>query len=251
MQESQTENGPEKVQSYTFDFFNYAGIHRSVHLFRTPSVYIEDVILETDVGNKGEGILKYHIVSTTSTAADELTVQVTIFDRNGTKVATGEGVPNAIHSVSVANALLWWPYLMHSDPGYLYSLEVRLSSPAKPNVDVYRMKFGFRTIKWSATQMLINEKPIYFRGFGRHEDSDVRICYESQFKVVIYYVSPLLQIRGKGLDVALLTKDFNLLRWIGANAYRTSHYPYSEESMQFADENGIMIVDECPSVDTE
>lgn len=59
------------------------------------------------------------------------------------------------------------------------------------------------------------------------------------------------QIRGKGLDFALLTKDFNLLRWIGANAYRTSHYPYSEESMQFADEYGIMIVDECPSVDTE
>lgn len=51
--------------------------------------------------------------------------------------------------------------------------------------------------------------------------------------------------------MALLTKDFNLIKWIGANAYRTSHYPYSEESMQFADEHGIMIIDECPSVDTE
>lgn len=60
-----------------------------------------------------------------------------------------------------------------------------------------------------------------------------------------------MQIRGKGLDLALITKDFNLLKWIGANAYRTSHYPYSEESMQFADENGIMIIDECSSVDTE
>lgn len=57
------------------------------------------------------------------------------------------------------------------------------------------------------------------------------------------------QIRGKGLDMALLTKDFNLIKWIGANAYRTSHYPYSEESMQFADEHGIMIIDECPAVD--
>lgn len=59
------------------------------------------------------------------------------------------------------------------------------------------------------------------------------------------------QIRGKGLDLALITKDFNLLKWIGANAYRTSHYPYSEESMQFADEHGIMVIDECSSVDTE
>lgn len=51
--------------------------------------------------------------------------------------------------------------------------------------------------------------------------------------------------------MALITKDFSLIKWIGANAYRTSHYPYSEESMQFADEHGIMIIDECPSVDTE
>lgn len=51
--------------------------------------------------------------------------------------------------------------------------------------------------------------------------------------------------------MALITKDFNLIKWIGANAYRTSHYPYSEESMDFADEHGIMVIDECPSVDTE
>lgn len=59
------------------------------------------------------------------------------------------------------------------------------------------------------------------------------------------------QIRGKGLDNALLTRDFSLLQWVGANAYRTSHYPYSEESMQFADEHGIMIIDECASVNTD
>lgn len=61
----------------------------------------------------------------------------------------------------------------------------------------------------------------------------------------------LPQIRGKGLDNALLLRDFSLLKWIGANAYRTSHYPYSEESMQFADEHGIMVIDECPSVNTD
>lgn len=67
------------------------------------------------------------------------------------------------------------------------------------------------------------------RGFGRHEDSD---------------------IRGKGMDYALVTRDYDLIKWIGANSYRTSHYPYAEEIMDFADRHGIMIVDECPSVDT-
>lgn len=173
MVETQTDSGTVKHQTYTFDFFNYAGIHRSVHLYRTPKTYIEDVILETDVTPDGDGILKYKIISSASSAADEVLVQVTILDRNGTKVATGTGVPNAIQSVAVKNAQLWWPYLMHADPGYMYSLEVRLSTPAEPTMDVYRMKFGFRQLAWSATQFLINGKPIYFRGFGKHEDSDV------------------------------------------------------------------------------
>uniref|UniRef100_A0A1A9VU37 Glycoside hydrolase family 2 catalytic domain-containing protein n=1 Tax=Glossina austeni TaxID=7395 RepID=A0A1A9VU37_GLOAU len=58
-----------------------------------------------------------------------------------------------------------------------------------------------------------------------------------------------LKLKGKGLDYALLTRDFNLLEWLGANAYRTSHY--CEESMQMADEHGIMIIDDCSGVNTE
>lgn len=42
-------NGPKTVQRYSFDFFNYAGIHRSVHLYTTPQVYIDDIELKTDV----------------------------------------------------------------------------------------------------------------------------------------------------------------------------------------------------------
>lgn len=138
---------------------------------------------------------------------------------------------------------------MHPEPGYLYTMEVYLSTPYQKDLDVYRLKIGVRSITWNETSFLINEKPIYFRGFGKHEDSDV-----SHFLFVFYFFFKLfylLQIRGKGLDYALLTRDFNLIKWIGANAYRTSHYPYSEESMQMADEYGIMVIDECPSVDTE
>lgn len=43
-------------------------------------------------------------------------------------------------------------------------------------------------------------------------------------------------------------KDFNLLRWLGANAFRTSHYPYAEEVLQMCDRYGIVVIDECPGV---
>ena len=35
------------VQTYQFDFFNYAGIHRSVQLYTTPLQYIDDITIST------------------------------------------------------------------------------------------------------------------------------------------------------------------------------------------------------------
>lgn len=57
-----------------------------------------------------------------------------------------------------------------------------------------------------------------------------------------------VKIRGKGLDFALIARDFNMLKWMGANCFRTSHYPYAEEIMDEADRWGIVVIDECPGV---
>src|SRR5206468_308420 len=46
----------------------------------------------------------------------------------------------------------------------------------------------------------------------------------------------------------MIIKDYNLIKWIGANAFRTSHYPYAEEMMDQADQQGIVVIDECPAV---
>src|SRR4029077_8212298 len=53
---------------------------------------------------------------------------------------------------------------------------------------------------------------------------------------------------GKGHNDAHLVHDFALLDWIGANSFRTSHYPYSEEVLDYADERGIVIIDETAAV---
>ncbi len=38
------------------------------------------------------------------------------------------------------------------------------------------------------------------------------------------------------------------MRWIGANSFRTSHYPYSEQMMDMADRLGFLVIDETPAV---
>ncbi|XP_070497859.1 beta-glucuronidase [Chironomus tepperi] len=227
--EQDSDNGKEIIQQYSFDFFNYAGIHRSVHLYTTPYVFIKEVILNPKVTEERDGLVDYKVVLNDNSTND-FNIKTIIFDRDNNNITESMASNDTLSGeILIKNPNLWWPYLMHPQPGYLYTIEIQLTNNDEI-IDIYRTKFGIRSIKWNNSSLLINDKPIYFRGFGRHEDSD---------------------IRGKGLDYALLTKDFNLLKWIGANAYRTSHYPYSEESMQFADEYGIMIIDECPSVDTE
>lgn len=210
------------VQNIFFDFFNYAGIHRPVLLYTTPRVYVDDITVVTDYSDS-TGLVRYQVSAEGSPAA---MLKVTLMDQDGHCVATSSG-PSGV--LKVADVKLWWPYLMHDNPGYLYSLEVRLSASEGGLTleDVYALPVGIRTVNVTSTQFLINNKPFYFHGVNKHEDSD---------------------IRGKGLDWPLIIKDFNLMKWLGANSFRTSHYPYAEEIMQMCDRHGIVVIDEAPGV---
>ena len=45
-----------------------------------------------------------------------------------------------------------------------------------------------------------------------------------------------------------MKRDFELMKWTGANSFRTSHYPYDEEFYRMADREGFLIIDEVPAV---
>ena len=49
--------------------------------------------------------------------------------------------------------------------------------------DVYRLPVGIRKVTLTDDQFLINDRNFYFKGFGKHEDSDVRTDF------VIFVVS--------------------------------------------------------------
>ena len=111
--------------------------------------------------------------------------------------------------------------------GYLYDLEVQLVDPESGLVDSYHQSVGVRTVEVRGAEFLVNGAPFRFTGFGMHEDH------------------PTL---GKGHNDAFLVQDFALLGWIGANSFRTSHYPYSEDVLDLADRRGIVVIDETAAV---
>ncbi|XP_071116062.1 beta-glucuronidase-like [Haliotis cracherodii] len=208
------------VQNVQMDFFNYGGIHRHVRLYTTPNTYVDDITITTDIA-VSKGVVNFNVDSGGSPGATS--VKVEVVDKAGNVVGSADRMSGVI---TVTNPHLWYPYTMTTDtPAYLYVLKVSLVSST--GTDIYRLPFGIRTVHVTDSQILINNKPFYCQGVAKHEDSD---------------------IRGKGLDYALIAKDFNLLKWLGVNCFRTSHYPYAEEIMDQADQQGIMVIDESPGV---
>ncbi|ESO87621.1 hypothetical protein LOTGIDRAFT_166508 [Lottia gigantea] len=208
------------VQNLQMDFFNYAGIHRHVRIYSTPKTYIDDITVTPDINfNRNLGILNYEILTVGGTPGKLL---VELLDREGSVVVSETGNKGFL---SVSSPHLWWPYTMNlQDPGYLYTMKVTLQGN---DSDVYRLPVGIRTVNVTTDQFLINHKPFYCHGVDKHEDAD---------------------IRGKGLDYALIARDFSMLKWLGVNCFRTSHYPYAEEILDQADQQGIVIIDESPGV---
>ncbi len=114
-------------------------------------------------------------------------VSVELRDADQQVVATGQGTSGTLQ---VVNPHLWQP-----GEGYLYELCVTAKSQTE--CDIYPLRVGIRSVAVKGEQFLINHKPFYFTGFGRHEDAD---------------------LRGKGFDNVLMVHDHALMDWIGANS---------------------------------
>jgi beta-glucuronidase len=196
-----------------FDFFNYAGLQRPIKLYTTPRTYIQDVAITTDYQGT-RAFVNY----TVDKVGEDVAVKATVMDEAGNEVVSGEGSKGRLEFDHVQ---LWEP--LHA---YLYTLKVELSQSGQ-TLDVYEEPFGVRTVEVKDGKIFINQKPFYFKGFGKHEDSP---------------------IHGRGFSEAVNVMDFNLMKWIGANSFRTSHYPYSEELMRLADREGIVVINEAPAV---
>lgn len=197
----------------TYDFYPFAGLHRPVVLYSVPQTYIEDITVVTGIEGP-DGTVKVTVklhAATAGSGSVKLKGDDVLLKAD---LAFHDGVAET--ALSVPNAHLW----SDKDP-YLYDLTVATES------DHYRLKVGIRTIAVDGGRILLNGQPVKLNGFGRHED----------------FIAS-----GRGLNLPLIVKDYQLMRWTGANSYRTSHYPYSEEEMHLADREGFLIIDEIPAV---
>jgi beta-glucuronidase len=199
----------------TYDFFPYAGLHRPVVLYSVPAAaHIDDVTVVTTIEG-ADGVVGV----TVDTGDDYAGAGRARVGEIGADLAFAGGVATA--TIRVPEAELW-------GPGHprLYPLTVELVD-GDAVTDTCSLEIGIRTVAVEGDRILLNGEPVTLNGFGKHED---------------------FPLSGRGLNLPQVVRDYELLRWIGANSYRTSHYPYAEEAMDLADRLGVLVINETPAV---
>jgi len=201
--------------SASFDFFPFCGIHRPVLLYATSHDAIADLTVVTEIEG-GEGLVRIRL----DRIGGEAAMARFTLRGHGTEISVKvSALEEAI--LKVSGAALWSP-----DSPNLYDLTADIIRDGEV-FDRYTLPIGIRAIAVDGDALLLNGQPVMLTGFGRHED---------------------FPVTGRGLVPAVIVKDYALMKWVGANSFRTTHYPYSEQMMDLADRLGFLVIDETPAV---
>jgi len=197
------------------DFWRLSGVARDCYLYAREPKGIEDVRLSAGIevptyrDGKAKGTLQIELRKSEA----NLPVQLTLRDAEGQVVLEQKGFSAAKGSFELGEVKTW-----SAETPYLYTLELRTAG------EVIHQRVGFRDVRVSGGQLLVNGQPILIKGANRHEiDPDGA-----------YYVS-----RERMRQDILLMKQLNM------NAVRTCHYPDDDYWYQLCDEYGLYVVSEA------
>ncbi|MBD5356905.1 MAG: DUF4981 domain-containing protein [Bacteroides sp.] len=193
------------------DFFRYGGVGRDCYLYARDKKRIADIRVTPDLENNyNDGILNIDLTLTSNAPVD-----LTLKDADGNTVATATANKSGRTVMKVANPKKW-----SAETPYLYTL----SATMQGNDEVVPVNVGFRKIELTGSQILVNGKPVLFKGADRHElDPDGG-----------YVVSPERMIQ-----------DIQLMKKLNINAVRTCHYPDDDLWYELCDKYGIYVVAEA------
>ena len=147
-----------------FDFFPYGGIHRPVYIFTTPEHFINDITVKTFFLSQRKGKVS---ISVEVNSDKNFHLHFTLEDEGKGSVINGKFTEDFNTSFEIDNCRFW----SIEDP-HLYNLKIRLMDN-QDTIDEYSLRIGVREVKIKGFKLLINNKPVFLRGFGKHEDFPV------------------------------------------------------------------------------
>ena len=202
------------------DWFNYGGIARDVQVDELCGICIlsNHVVYELSADLKSASVSCELELYNASKDACSSPLVVTIGDST---VYEGDITLGAYEKASVKT-----PCVTLSDISLWDTSSPKLYTViAKTQTDDLIDRVGFRKIEVDGYDILLNGKPIEFRGVNRHEEHPEW---------------------GFAFPAKLMKKDLDLICDMGCNTVRGSHYPNAQIFVDMLDERGILFWSEIP-----
>lgn len=212
------------------DMWRLSGIERDVYLLARPKAHVQDFHAKTTLTNNyrdGLLTLRAAIRNLDSRERKSLSLDVTLLDRDNQpirtrrlpvgKLAAGKS-KNVEVPFSVENVRAWSAELPN-----LYRLKLSLLD-GNEALEHIGHEFGFRSAEMKRGNILVNGKPILFKGVNRHEHDPVT---------------------GHVVSRESMRKDAELMKQFNINAVRLAHYPNDPYWYRLADRYGFYLMDEA------
>ncbi len=214
------------------DFQRMAGIERDLYIYARPNVHLYDLNVKSVLDEKyvdGLFTMQAEVFNYTKENKENTRVVTEITDTDGSvvyndtlragelKMAYGKSIVQ--FRGRIPNVKQWSAEIPN-----LYRLNVTLLDENNNVLEAVSRKIGFRTVEIKNVQVLVNGKPVYFKGANVHEHDPTY---------------------GHVISDELMLKDILLLKQGNFNAVRNSHYPHLQRWYELCDEYGIYLVDEA------
>ncbi len=219
------------------DFTFFGGIYRDVSLVFVPENHISlehyassGVYITTPEVSSEQASVQIETHLSICRPEKKLVLEHQVFDPEGKQVAVirkSIKKPSASEVVKMAAAVPE-PQLWDVDSPGLYSVITRLLDKKGGVIDSRRNTFGIRTFRFDPNKgFFLNGRHIKLIGTNRHQD----------------YLG-----KGNALPDEMHVRDIRLLKDMGGNFLRISHYPQDELISDECDRLGILTCVEIPVV---
>ncbi|MGY0036639.1 glycoside hydrolase family 2 TIM barrel-domain containing protein [Pedobacter sp. NJ-S-72] len=207
-----------------------SGIYRNVYLIIKEQVYIPTwgVSFTTPEVTVAQALTKVEVTlqnDTKSTA--NLEVRTNLADIQGKVVASIKqqvSVKAGQNETASLSLPVKFPRLWSDENPERYRLQVSVF-PGKKKIDEYTEKVGLRTIKFDANEgFFLNGKSKKLKGVCIHHDAGAL---------------------GAAVPKEVWARRLRILKEVGCNAIRMSHYPHQDYLYELCDEMGFLVMDEA------
>jgi beta-galactosidase/beta-glucuronidase len=206
------------------EWIQYGGILQPVKLVSTSHIYIEDLIVRSDLPDGKAQINCITSVVNEADAASEMELEIEISNgpdlikKSAKLLCKANDTTQFIVALALDNPKLWSP-----ESPSLYEVKVKLRKDDVV-IDDVTDRTGIRKVSIEGNSILLNGKPITIKGVNRYDE------YGNY---------------GVNVPEEILRKELALMKSVGINTIRV-HYPQSPDLLSLYDEFGFMMLEEVP-----